>query len=396
NHGQQGQGPHGHSGLPGTPTGGVSSPASTSVATTSVDTTDVSTSDATTTDETTDVATSISSSDEATSTIVDTETTDSTFTDATSIYSTTTSTAAAAHYSAIKNTCVMAPEVVEGPYYLRDDYVRQDIREDQAGTPLYLDIGVLDITTCTPVTDAFVEIWSANAQGEYSGFGNAGTTGGGGNGTTPSGSGGPPGGSAPTQSGNDTAIPTGTFSGPAPSGSGGPSGGGGGGMSSGKANGDNFLRGGYTVDENGIVEIIASDSLRTIYPGFYSGRTVHIHTMVHQNLSYHSNGTIISSSGSLRHIGQFFFDEAFNTEVLAQEAYLNSGQSHTYNDEDGILQTANTDGYSAFVEIERLGDTLDEGLLGYITVGIDTSASYTISTSNYWDPDFEPVSASST
>ena len=151
----------------------------------------------------------------------------------------------------------MAPEVVEGPYYLRDDYVRQDIREDQPGTPLYLDIGVLDITTCTPLNDVFVELWSANAQGEYSGFGSAATgAGGGGNGTAPTGSGGPPTGAAPTQSGNNTAIPTGTFSGSMPSGSGAPGGGGGG--SSGKANGDNFLRGGYTVDDNGIVEIAAS------------------------------------------------------------------------------------------------------------------------------------------
>lgn len=128
--------------------------------------------------------------------------------------------------------------------------------------------------------------------------------------------------------------------------------------------------------------------LVTIYPGFYTGRTVHIHTMVHQNISYHSNGTIISSSGGVRHIGQIFFDEALNTEVLAQPAYQGSGQQHTYNSQDGILAQANSGGYSAFADIERLGESLDDGLLGYITIGIDSSASYNISTTNYWDPNF--------
>lgn len=61
--------------------------------------------------------------------------------------------------------------------------------------------------------------------------------------------------------------------------------------------------------------------------------------------------------------GQIFFDEALNTEVLAQPAYQGTGQQHTYNSQDGILAQANQGGYSAFADIERLGDSLDDGLL---------------------------------
>jgi len=45
--------------------------------------------------------------------------------------------------------------------------VRQDLREDQQGVDLTLDIGVMDTTTCTPLTGAFVELWNANATGIY-------------------------------------------------------------------------------------------------------------------------------------------------------------------------------------------------------------------------------------
>jgi protocatechuate 3,4-dioxygenase beta subunit len=57
---------------------------------------------------------------------------------------------------------VTAPEVTEGPYYVNNELVRNDIREDQSGIDLLLDIGVIDTTTCQPLDQAFVEIWSCN------------------------------------------------------------------------------------------------------------------------------------------------------------------------------------------------------------------------------------------
>lgn len=259
---------------------------------------------------------------------------------------TSTYSAIIAHYSTIQNfTCVAAPEVEEGPYYLRDDYVRQDLREDQEGTTLVLDIGVLDMATCQPATDVFVEIWNANPKGEYAAFGSA-----------------------------DIVFPTGTESLTAfPSGEVPPAV---------KISADNFLRGGYPANENGVVE------LTTIYPGFYTGRTVHTHVMIHQNINYHDNGTIISASGAMRHTGQLFYDDEINNQVLAQPVYEDASRNRTYNSQDFLIQGANEGGYSAFVDIEFLGETLADGLLGYITIGIDTTASRNISTNNYWDPDF--------
>lgn len=110
------------------------------------------------------------------------------------------------------------------------------------------------MATCQPATDIFVEIWNCNAQGEYSAFGSASQTGGG-NGTAPTGNGTAPTGAPPgsSVSGSESFTQSGSASMSLPSG--GMGGGGGGGGSSGKANGDNFLRGGYAANENGIAEL---------------------------------------------------------------------------------------------------------------------------------------------
>ncbi|KAG8941120.1 hypothetical protein FRC03_004844 [Tulasnella sp. 419] len=74
--------------------------------------------------------------------------------------------------------------LLKGPYYIRNEFIRQDIRDGQPGIPLQLEIGVMDTTTCTPLTNAYIEIWHANATGFYGGFT---TAGGGGGGQPPSG-----------------------------------------------------------------------------------------------------------------------------------------------------------------------------------------------------------------
>lgn len=65
------------------------------------------------------------------------------------------------HYSTIQNdTCVLVPDVTAGPYvWPRSETLRQDMREDQAGIPLYLDIGVLDVNTCEPAPNVMVDMW---------------------------------------------------------------------------------------------------------------------------------------------------------------------------------------------------------------------------------------------
>jgi hypothetical protein len=129
-----------------------------------------------------------------------------------------------------QSTCVTTPEVTEGPYYVNNELLRQDIREDQEGVDLVLDIGVIDVTTCTPLDQALVEIWHCNVSlhltsvcvvvlseymqstGHYSGFSSANGGGtGGGNGTAPSGNMTMPSGNMtmPTGTGSGSPVPTG-------------------------------------------------------------------------------------------------------------------------------------------------------------------------------------------
>jgi protocatechuate 3,4-dioxygenase beta subunit len=68
--------------------------------------------------------------------------------------------------------CVLMPELTEGPYYLADEAIRRDITEGRPGAPLRLELTVVDATACTPVSGATVEVWHADAAGDYSGFGN--------------------------------------------------------------------------------------------------------------------------------------------------------------------------------------------------------------------------------
>jgi protocatechuate 3,4-dioxygenase beta subunit len=74
---------------------------------------------------------------------------------------------------ASSGVCVLSPEMTEGPYYLSGEAVRQDVTEGRPGVPLTLVFTVMDAGACTPVGDASVEIWHADAGGTYSGFGSA-------------------------------------------------------------------------------------------------------------------------------------------------------------------------------------------------------------------------------
>jgi protocatechuate 3,4-dioxygenase beta subunit len=69
-------------------------------------------------------------------------------------------------------SCVLTPELTEGPYYIAGEKLRRDIREGHPGTLLTLRLRVLNAATCKPVKGAAVDIWHADAAGNYSGFGN--------------------------------------------------------------------------------------------------------------------------------------------------------------------------------------------------------------------------------
>ena len=67
--------------------------------------------------------------------------------------------------------CVLTPELTEGPYYIAGEKVRRDIRDGHPGTLLSLRLRILNGATCKPIKGAAVDIWHADAAGNYSGFG---------------------------------------------------------------------------------------------------------------------------------------------------------------------------------------------------------------------------------
>lgn len=52
----------------------------------------------------------------------------------------TESTAASTLFSSYKNvSCILTPEVTQGPYYVTGEYIRTDVTEDQDGVPVHLE-----------------------------------------------------------------------------------------------------------------------------------------------------------------------------------------------------------------------------------------------------------------
>lgn len=69
-------------------------------------------------------------------------------------------------------SCILTPEVTAGPYYVTGEMIRQNVKELQHsdGVDMFLQTQYIDVNTCLPVPDVWVDIWSANATGVYSGI----------------------------------------------------------------------------------------------------------------------------------------------------------------------------------------------------------------------------------
>jgi hypothetical protein len=126
---------------------------------------------------------------------------------------------------------------------------------------------------------------------------------------------------------------------------------------------ETFLRGVQQTDADGTVQF------QTLVPGHYTGRTNHIHVMLHINATAFSNGTLIDTT-HVGHVGQAFFDQDLITQVEATSAYVTNTQELTTNSEDMILsQEAETS--DPFIEYVLLGDSVEDGLLGWLSFGVD-------------------------
>lgn len=111
----------------------------------------------------------------------------------------------------------------------------------------------------------------------------------------------------------------------------------------------------------------------TSFPGYYATRAPHIHITAQANAAPGQN----YSSTPIQHIGQMFFEEDLLTDVydLAPYAAHKLTLNRTSNAADSIYSGANANGYSAVIDVDLLGAAIADGLVGYITVGINSSAS---------------------
>ncbi|RAK75285.1 intradiol ring-cleavage dioxygenase [Aspergillus fijiensis CBS 313.89] len=230
-------------------------------------------------------------------------------------------------------SCVLGPDVTQGPYYVSGELIRSDIVDSQEGVPLYLDIQLVDSSTCDPVPDVYIDFWHCNATGVYSGIQASG------NGNS-----------------NDASNLDATF-----------------------------LRGIQQTDDSGVVQF------QTIFPGHYTSRATHIHVLSHNpntTTSTNANDTLTDGlySTTANHVGQLFFDQDLITEVEATSPYSTNTQELTTNANDSIL-SEEADSIDPFVEYVLLGDSISDGVFGWISLAIDSDESSSITPAAYYTAD---------
>jgi protocatechuate 3,4-dioxygenase beta subunit len=168
--------------------------------------------------------------------------------------------------------CVARPEQTEGPYFVDDMLKRSDIRSDpgtgavKEGTSLALTLAVsaLRAGSCAPLAGAHVDIWHCDAAGIYSGV-------------------------------EDPGFNT---------------------------VGQSFLRGYQLTDKAGEARFL------TIYPGWYSGRAVHIHFKIRTDPAADRGHDFTS---------QLYFDDELTTRIFSRQPYTAKSGRHDRNADDRIF-----------------------------------------------------------
>lgn len=172
----------------------------------------------------------------------------------------------------LEPSCVVRPEQVEGPYFVDERLHRIDIRSDptdgqvRPGTPLALTLLVsrLNAGGCQPLPGAQVDIWHCDALGVYSDV-------------------------------QDPGFNT---------------------------LGQKFLRGYQTTDVRGEARFI------TLYPGWYPGRTVHIHFKIRT----------APAQRSFEFTSQLYFDDQLTDLVHRAHPYATNGLRTARNHHDWIFR----------------------------------------------------------
>ncbi len=155
------------------------------------------------------------------------------------------------------SVCVLTQEQHEGPFHSTSP-MRSDVTEGKPGLPLELAMQVVSADGCTPVHGVTVEMWQCDANGNYSGH--------------------------PDLSRDMYKAIEYLEWNP--------------GHHKDPFNSDLWLRGAQQTDETGIVKF------KTIFPGWYDGRTPHIHFKISG-----SDGEIFTS--------QFYFDDKLANDIYS-------------------------------------------------------------------------------
>lgn len=209
---------------------------------------------------------------------------------------------AAAAAADAEPACILTPQAEEGPFYSDPKLVRSDIAEGRRGVPLTLRLRVIEAGPCTAIKGARVDIWHCDAKGLYSAF--------------------------PGQSDAHNVDAT----------------------------GKTFLRGTQMADETGWV------TFNTIYPGWYDGRTTHIHFKV-----FLADRTVLT--------GQTFLPDALNEFIYTNVPDYGdrARQRMVINANDHVIERSDPE-HRAFCAVKEERDRY----VATLTLGVDRRAEATV------------------
>ncbi len=104
------------------------------------------------------------------------------------------------------------------------------------------------------------------------------------------------------------------------------------------------MRGIQKTDAKGVA------TFKTVYPGWYQGRTVHIHVKV-------------SLGGNVVHTGQLYFPDSVTDKVYARSPYSSRPGRTTRNPDDSIYRNG---GSRSTLKLKKVGSAYT----GSITMGV--------------------------
>jgi protocatechuate 3,4-dioxygenase beta subunit len=109
-----------------------------------------------------------------------------------------------------------------------------------------------------------------------------------------------------------------------------------------------FMRGVQRTDAKGTA------MFRTVYPGWYQGRTVHIHVKVHVG-------------GNVVHTGQLYFPDTATDAVYRKAPYSNRPARDVRNASDAIFRNG---GKRSMLTVRRAASAAGAGFIGSIMMGV--------------------------